>query len=285
VVLLHGLCGSSLDLRGFARRIRQRGFHVVMPTLTGYGAPETELSLGFARPDYHRWIAEVTAEIDDLAEMHTDVYLSGVGLGATMALAVAAERPTKLEALALISTILIVDGWNVSRWRWLLPLAYYTPLGHFYRIRATAPFGIKNPRMRAWIAAMVERGTPASGEAVSIPTAYLLQADRLIRHAIDSLGRVRTPTLMIHAREDDVASIANVHFVRRQIGTDQFREVIVENSYSMITLDNDCDYAASRTVGFFNAIAKRNNESLGVNAQLGAQLGFSLLNAAGGQAL
>ena len=62
---------------------------------------------------------------------------------------------------------------------------------------------------------------------------------------------------MVHAREDDVASLANVNFVRRQIGTDMFREVIVNDSYSMIMLDNDCDHAALKTMLFFNSLARR----------------------------
>ena len=65
---------------------------------------------------------------------------------------------------------------------------------------------------------------------------------------------------MIHSREDDVASLANVRFVRKHIGTDMFREVIVEDSYSMITLDNDCDYAASKTAYFFDTAAKQRDE-------------------------
>ena len=234
---------------------------MVIPTLTDYGAPETETTLDNTQPSFQRWIAEAAIEIDRLAETHAEVNLCGVSLGATLALAVAAERPTKLDALSLISTTLFFDGWNVSRWRRLLPLAYYTPLGHLYRYRATPPYGVKNERVRAEIARKLERESPTSRRAFSIPSKRLLQADRLIRHVIASLGRVRTPTLMVHAREDDVASLANVRFVRKHIGTDMFREVIVDDSYSMITLDNDCDYVASKTTYFFDTVAKQRDEA------------------------
>ena len=64
--------------------------------------------------------------------------------------------------------------------------------------------------------------------------------------------RVRTPMLMIHAREDDVASLANVRFVAQRVGTTTFHKLIVADSYHMITLDNDRDHAALKTVQFFN---------------------------------
>jgi carboxylesterase len=187
--------------------------------------------------------------------LHDEVTLCGVSLGATLALAVAAERPAIIRGLSLISTTIFFDGWNVSRWRFLLPLAYWTPLGRFYRYRETPPYGVKNPRVRAWIAAELERGRLSSAGASTIPTTSLREAARLISHVKRNLARIRMPVLMIHAREDDVASLENVRFVARRVGTTMFREFIVTDSYHMITLDNDRDHAAMKTVQFFNRAA------------------------------
>lgn len=261
-VLLHGLCSSSLEIRVFARTLRERGFHVVVPTLSGYSARESGSALPDVQPDFRRWIADVVAEIDRLALTHAEVHLCGVSLGATLALAVAAERPAVLDSLSVISTTLWFDGWNVSRWRFLLPLAYYTPLGLLYRYREVPPYGVKNERVRAWIAGQLQRRPLSSAGASTIPTVSLREANRLIRHVKTSLAQVRTPTLMIHARDDDVASLANVRYVRQHIGATTFVELIVEDSYHMITLDNDRDYAAQRTVQFFDASAQRQAEAM-----------------------
>ena len=253
VLLLHGLCSSSLEVRLFARTLREHGFHVVTPTLSGYSASEAAAAGGDSAADHRRWIDDACAEVDRLRATFDDVSLCGVSLGATLALAVAAERPQALTGLSLISTTLFFDGWNISPWRFMLPIAYHTPLGHWYRYKETPPYGVKNERVRAWIADQLSRGSLSSAGASTIPTPSLREADRLIRLVKRSLGDVRTPTLMIHAREDDVASLANVRFVESRIGSDLFRQVIVDDSYHMITLDNDRELAAMKTVLFLCA--------------------------------
>ena len=253
MLLLHGLCSSSLEVRLFARTLREHGFHVVTPTLSGYSALETGAVNDNAAADYRRWIADACAEIDRLAEIFSEVSLCGVSLGATLALAVASERPYALTGLSLISTTLFFDGWNVSRWRFMLPVLYRTPLGKWYRYREIPPYGVKNLRVRAWIADQLSRGPLSSAGASTIPTPSLREADRLIRQVKRSLWQVRTPALMIHAREDDVASLANVRYVQSRIGSDLFREIIVDDSYHMITLDNDRELAALKTILFLGA--------------------------------
>jgi carboxylesterase len=256
VLLLHGLCSSSLEVRLFARTLRAHGYQVVTPTLRGYTAPEANVQHDDTAPDFRRWIVDACAELDRLAATCDDVTICGVSLGATLALAVAAERRPTLRGLSLISTTLFFDGWNISRWRFLLPLAYHTPLGRLFRYREVPPYGVKNERVRSWIAEQLARGPLSSTGASTIPTPSLREADRLIRHVKRSLHLVRTPTLMIHAREDDVASLANLRFVQRNIDATVFASIIVSDSYHMITLDNDRELAALRTVQFFNAAAE-----------------------------
>jgi len=260
VLLLHGLCSSPLEVRLFARTLRGHGFDVVTPLLAGYSAREADPGGETSPADFARWIVDASAEVDRLATTHTEVTICGVSLGATLALAVAAERAGAIDALSLISTTLFFDGWNVSRWRFLLPLAYHTPLGRLYRYRETPPYGVRNERVRAWIADQLARGPLSSAGASSIPTPSLREADRLIRHVKRSLPNVIAPTLLIHSREDDVASLSNVRFVQAKIGAHVLGEFIVDDSYHMITLDNDRDIAALKTVQFFNDAADKRSE-------------------------
>lgn len=250
VFLLHGLCSSSLEVRHLARVLESQGFRVHVPALHGYGAPGADRPT--VKPDYRRWISDCVAEVDRVAEeAGGNVAICGVSLGATLALAVAAERAGTIAGLSLISTTLFFDGWNVSRWRFLLPLAYYTPLGRLYRYRETPPYGVKNPRVREFIAGELARGRISAAGAATIPTPSLREADRLIRHVKRSLARVRAPTVMIHARDDDVASLHNVRFVKGRIGANDFRRILVSDSFHMITLDNDRNLAAIETARFF----------------------------------
>ena len=255
VVLLHGLCSSPLDVRPFARALREHGLHPVTPALAGYGTTGLEPPVLAAACDYRRWIDAVTEEVDRLALTYSEVTVCGESLGATLALAVAAERPG-LDALSLISTTLFFDGWNVSRWAFLLPLLYYTPLGRIYHYREKPPYGVKNKLVRALVAGQLERRPFSPPAAPAIPVDHLREADRLIRHVKNSLCRIKTPTLLIHSREDDLSSLANVRYVQTRIGSERVAIVIVSDSYHMITLDNDGEFAAGKTIRFFDEVAQ-----------------------------
>lgn len=252
VVLVHGLCSSSLEVRLFGRALREHGYHVVTPRVPGY-----TVEPGIAQPatGFETWIEAVTDEVVRLARAHDCVHLCGVSLGATLGLGVAAHQVQGLASLTLISTTLFFDGWNISRWRFLLPLAYYTPLGRLFCYRETPPYGVKNERVRAWIESQLAGNDLSSAGASTIPTSRLREADRLIRYVKRSLHHVEVPVLMIHARDDDVASLANPRFVARNIRSRVVRQAVVDDSYHMITLDNDRNLAALRTVQFFSGLA------------------------------
>jgi carboxylesterase len=162
-----------------------------------------------------------------------------------------------VRALTLLSTTLFFDGWNVSPWRFLLPLAYYTPLGRLYRYRETPPYGVRNPRVQDWIAGQIRDGGLSAAGASTIPTPSLREADRLVRHVHRTLPQVLAPTLLVHAREDDVASLRNVSCVRNRIGAGEVEEVILDDSYHMVTLDNERETVNAKTAAFLESMHAR----------------------------
>ena len=56
-------------------------------------------------------------------------------------------------------------------------------------------------------------------------------------------------TFEIHAREDDVTSIKNASYIAAHIGG-HFEKVLLENSYHMITLDQERDLVADYSIDF-----------------------------------
>lgn len=255
VILLHGLCSSAREVRLFARTLGDHGYHVVTPLIPGYGLDHGDRDAR-RRSRFEHWIETVIFEVDRLLATHDEIHLCGVSLGATLGLAVASRRIRAVSSLALISTTLFFDGWNVSHWRFLLPLAYYTPLGRLYAYRETPPYGVKNERVRAWVESQLAHDALALPGGRSIPSASLREAHRLIRFVKRSLPDIDVPVLMIHSRDDDLASLANPRFVAQRIGSRVVRQAFVEDSYHMITLDNDRDLAALKTVQFFNSVAE-----------------------------
>ena len=61
--------------------------------------------------------------------------------------------------------------------------------------------------------------------------------------------------LALHAREDEVASVANLGILAQELGCGAFRSVVLGNSFHMITIDNDRQQVVRETVEFAASIA------------------------------
>lgn len=213
-----------------ARRLRQAGYVVETPNLPGYGVPvETAHEAPSPVPPFEQWLEQARDHYDALAARHAQVIVGGLGLGAVLALGLGLQRQP--AALLLLSTVLHFDGWNISPWRRLLPLASLLP-----PLRA-APYGLKNELLRSWVAQALHASAVSPAGAAQMPAAALQQADRLQRYLRPHLHGVRAPALILHASEDDIAGPRSVHELQRKLPHAQTRWF--HDSYSMLTLDNE----------------------------------------------
>ena len=246
VLLFHGLCANPLELAPVAKSLREVGYTVETPAMAGYGV-SSATGEQLPVPPFEQWLAEAEAAFDRLAAEHGRVAVGGLCMGAVLSMALAARRPA--AALVLISTTLHFDGWNVSPWRRLLPLAYLPWLRRRMSFKETAPFGLKNERLRAWVEqAMASNHVSAVG-AAWLSAASLYEATRLIRHVRARLAGLTAPAVVLHATEDDVAGPRSVHELQSRLG--QTPEVHwFHDSYHMLTLDNE-RIAVARTVRDF----------------------------------
>lgn len=263
VLLLHGLSGSPLEMQYLERRVRQAGFRAHNPSIPGCGFGTRED--GFDTGTWRQWLAFVSGELDALSRDHERVYVAGLCIGAVLALRLAIERPHQVAGLALISTTLAYDGWQMPWYRVLAPLAYRTPLRRMIAWPERHPYGVKNDRLREWVVrAMHAHGVSAVGAAY-MPLSGIHEAHRLIGAVRRDIGRVVAPTLVLHAIEDDVASTRSAEFVALNVSSPQVRTVLYRNSYHILTIDNDKQSVADETIGFFRgpagAVAERPEES------------------------
>lgn len=247
VLLLHGLCANPLELQPVARALYRAGYTVHSPLLRGMGVDAQGLREGWRASDCEAWVDEAEAHVSGLLARHERVAVGGLCLGAVLALALA--QRCALNGLLLISPTLFFDGWNVSRWRRLLPLAYLPGLRDRMSFAERPPYGIKNPRLQAWIGqAMASDGLCAVG-AARLPAAGLYQAERLIRQVKPGLPHVQAPALVMHATEDDVASPRSAHLLQTQLGREP-EMAWFHDSYHMLTLDNERTAVCDRALRF-----------------------------------
>lgn len=253
VILLHGLCSTPAELRPVEVALRAVGYSVHPLTIAGYS-----FEAGDRRAvSFVAWLDAIEREVDRLRTTHDRVMLIGISAGAALALGAAIRCGDRIDGMVLMSTTLRFDGWGVSRWNFLLPLAYHTPVGRFWKYRERAPFGVKNERVRAWIERELRARRVSSAGSLVIDVDYLREHDRLIRLVRRRLGQVTCPeVLALHARDDEVASLHNLGFLARGLRHSAFRAVVLGNSYHMITIDNDRPQVVREVVEFAAAFAR-----------------------------
>lgn len=246
VLLLHGLASSPLEMRYLAKQLHQWGYSVRVPHIPGYG-------YGGKATDWHQWHDHAAAVIDDLRREHRTVSVGGLCIGAVLALSLAAENGRNIAALSLLSTTLAYDGWSIPWYRFLLPLGYYTFLRQTYSYPEREPYGLKNELLRRRIARAARQESFTEIGASSIPMNHVYQATRLIRHVKRTIGCVEAPALVVHAADDDISSAKSADFVVDHLGSKSVRKILLNNSYHMVTMDNERELVARETRDFFAA--------------------------------
>ncbi len=243
VLLLHGLASSPLEMRYVAKVLHRNGFSVAAPHIAGYG-------YGERAADWREWHDSALVAFERLKRDYRTVSVSGLCIGAVLALSLATEKGPDIAALSLLSTTLFYDGWSVPWYRFLLPLGYYTPLRHIYSYREREPYGLKNELLRKRIARSMQQGITEVG-AASIPMNHIYQATRMTRNVMRNISAVGTPTLVVHAIDDDTSSVNSANFVCQNIGSRIVRKIYLDDSYHIVTMDNERETVARETGSFF----------------------------------
>ncbi|SHN39661.1 carboxylesterase [Duganella sacchari] len=261
VLALHGLLGNPLEMQYLGKRLQKAGYTVVIPLIPGYGYA-TGAGQSYRTTNYQHWYEEVVRHFDELKARHKTVSVTGLCIGAVLALRLAMERGDEIAALSLLSTTLAYDGWSLPWYRFLLPLAYYTPARYLYAYHERHPFGLKNENLQRWIAREMKVSGSSAAGASRLSAEGIFQAHRLIKEVRRGLPQVRTPALIIHAEEDDVASTRSADLVESSISSTSRRKIILHDSYHIITLDNEKEIVADETVAFIDSHAQAFNHHL-----------------------
>lgn len=246
VLLLHGLWSSPSEMLPVANALRRTGYRVETPEIPGYTyAAGTKLSR------WRDWLQAALAAFDALASEHDSVFVGGLCVGGTLSLAVAAHRPGKVKALSVLSPSVFFDGWGVPRLTRLRHIGYYSPFRYFWKVQEKEPFGVKNPLIRRWIAREMENREVSAAGAAALPLTGLHESERLLAAVKRALPAIAAPTLIIHAREDEISTLRSPQFLLERLGSRVKHLRVLENSYHMVTLDNERQQVAAYIIDFF----------------------------------
>lgn len=256
VLLVHGVTGTPAEMKHLVRKLAGRGYSVAVPQLAGHCSSLKELKT----TTWMDWYASVIVGLNFLSRECDVVFVSGLSMGALLALKLAADHPDKVHGVVTLSATFFYDGWNVPRlrYRFLLPIVIHTPLRYVMSYREPSPYGIKDERLRKLIALLYSSNVnnmPEKYGYSEFPAVTIRETVRLIKAVKHVLPRVIAPTLILHSTEDDMASLDNARFLAARLGSKQIENCYFDDTYHVLTLDRRRDDVANRFAEFVESCA------------------------------
>jgi len=252
VLLIHGLTGTPNEMRFVGKGLSQHGFKVHCVQLAGHCGTEADL----LATGWQDWFASVEAAADDLLREVDHLFVGGLSMGSVLSLKYAIEHPEKTAGLGLYGTTFFYDGWSippVAKFAFLLPIFDRLGIGRHKSFMEEPPYGLKNERLRRSVSEKMLSGDSEAAGLPGNPWPSLAEFYRLSRDVQGKLDRVRAPALVMHSREDDVASLRNAQLIERKIQA-PVETVVLTESYHMITVDQEKKTVVARSADFFKRV-------------------------------
>ena len=258
-LLFHGLGGTPLELKIVAKGLARNGFRVHCCQLAGHCGTPADLTA----TTWQDWYVSAEAALDQLRTECDTVIAGGLSMGGVLALHLAAKRPDDVHGLALFAPTLWYDGWSMPWYSsgFLFTLGMLVPGIHHIvtrlcRFTESEPYGIKDPALRAIVIAAIRSGDSTQAGILVTPAAAIRQLWLLVREVKKELPQIRTPALIVQAREDDLSGISNTEYLQRHLGG-LVDTLILDDSYHIVTVDRQRDLLIESAVAFGMVLSLR----------------------------
>ena len=235
-------------MQAVGRGLASEGFSAYGMQLAGHCGSEDDL----LRTDWRDWYGSVERAWREISLCHENVFVAGLSMGALMALHLTVQHPGKVRGIGLYSATLFYDGWAVPKLAFLLPLFLSTPAAARYRFIENFPYGIKDERLREFIHARMLSGDSEEAGNLGMTGRSLRQLRQLISLVKTELSSVRTPALVVQAKDDDLTSPKNSEYLTRHLGG-RTRVELLNDCYHMITIDQQRDEVVRLSAEFFRS--------------------------------
>ncbi|WP_037668944.1 carboxylesterase [Streptomyces griseus] len=229
VLLCHGFTGSPQSLRPWAEHLAARGLTVSLPLLPGHGTRWEDMQL----TGWQDWYAEVDRELRSLRRTCGQVFVAGLSMGGALALRLAAKHGDAISGIAVVNPANKVHGLS----------AYALPVAR-HLVRSTR--GITSDIAK-------EGGVEIGYDRVPLHAAHSLRT--FFRQVDGELPQVTQPLLLLRSARDHVVPAADSARVLSRVSSTDVREVVLEQSYHVATLDHDADRIFEESYAFIARLA------------------------------
>ncbi len=248
ILLFHGMTGSPFEMKKYGQFLCSQGYDVYCDCLPGHGDKVEEIYT----VTYKDWLNCAYSRFEQLKKQYDEVYVSGLCLGAVLAIAIAEKYPDEVAGVVALSTTLFLDGWRLPWYKVLIPLGLSTLERFYYTYPECEPHGIKNERTRNIVKKLLGKSDVGMMDFPMTCIFELLKLSRFVRKQ-EQLKKVITPILFIHSEEDDLTSPRSSRVVYEGISSEDKDLIILYDSYHMVLYDNEKDFVFNTAVDFFNS--------------------------------
>ena len=226
-VLCHGLTGMPGSLRAWGEQLAGAGLSVRIPRLPGHGTTWQDAN----RTTWQDWYAELERTFDDVRSRCEKAFVMGLSMGGTLALRLAENRGADIAGVVVVNPSLFTlrkDAKLLPALRLLVP--------------SMPPVG--NDIKKAGV-------TEPAYDRLPVKAAYQLAQLWKVTNA--DLEKVSQPLLVLTSKDDHVVEPANSERLMAGAGTADKRQVILEDSFHVATMDNDLPRIVEETLAFVQA--------------------------------
>ncbi|MBI4212603.1 MAG: alpha/beta fold hydrolase [Deltaproteobacteria bacterium] len=234
-LIVHGVTGTPQTVAPLAEAMRENGYFVDSPCLSGHGQSLERLEAS----RWEEWYDGVRQSYKVLREKSDRIFYTGISLGALLGLKLAIDEGKNLSGLALLATPLEISWCN----RLLTAMVRYTPM------RAVVRSVAKN--FEQSVADPEGRRLYRQYSLPRLPAHSVFELSDLQQELLPNLHRIVCPTLIVHALQDNVAPYSNVALLQKELRSTQPEVVTLTRSRHVITLDYEKDVVAKAVLQFF----------------------------------
>ena len=224
VLCLHGITGTPYEVRPLAEAFGRLGCSVEAPVLAGHGGTLADLAV----TGWGDWLSSAETALARLEERTGGgpIAICGFSMGGLLSLRLARLYPARVSALVVMSAPLRLRPLEVFGIRAVARL----PIDFQGHPRLAVPklagsdisdqaLRYRNPGLRAFPIAALEA---------------LLDLGDAVR---GDLPAIRTPTLVVHGRQDHTVPMEDSLELTGSLGSDVIERLWLERSYHIVALD------------------------------------------------
>ena len=229
VVLSHGFTATTRSMRPWAESLAAAGYTVRLPRLPGHGTTWQDANT----TRWQDWYGEVRQAYEQLQARCDTIFAGGLSMGGTLVTRLAEEEGNRLAGLILVNPSFATERFDARFARYVCRVIPSRPgLGSDIKASHEDTLGYDRTPVRAF--------------------ASLQRLWRVVRA---DLHRITAPVLMFRSVEDHVVEPLSDALLLRGATSTTVREVLLENSYHVATMDHDAPLIFEVSLAFIREYA------------------------------